>query len=74
MYTVAQSNERKNALKSPNPGLIMVLSAKKKRREDNQNRSIYMNYEKVSLPKCFIPKSKFKRYIANHRTPNAQSK
>jgi hypothetical protein len=52
----------------------MVLAAKKKRKKDNQNKSIYMNYEKVSLPKCFIPKSKFKRYIANHRAPNAQSK
>jgi hypothetical protein len=54
----------------------MVLSArKKKRREEKrekkniQNRPMYMNYEKDSLPKCFIPKSKFKRYIANHGTP-----
>jgi hypothetical protein len=36
MYTVAQSNERKNALKLPNPGLIMVLSAKKKRRKEEK--------------------------------------
>jgi hypothetical protein len=73
MHTVEQSTG-KHALKLPNPELITVLSAKKNRRKDSQNRPIYMNYEKVSLPECFIPKSKFKRYIANHRTSNAQSK